>query len=126
MIRQRVRRATNLVKTTLNSVSLKTKDIDTVLLTGQSSIIPCFQQAICGLFSDLQPELQDPDMPLKSSVAAGAAWAAMENAHGHIKLHRLNRTSYRYGIEGTWVNTPSPPFVELIPMDSIFGESKNN
>lgn len=124
MIRQRVRRATNLVKTTLNSVSLKTKDIDTVLLTGQSSIIPCFQQAVRGLFSDLKSELQDPDMPLKSSVAAGAAWAAMENAHGRIKLHRLNRTSYRYGIEGTWVSGQSPPFVELIPMSSVFGESK--
>jgi molecular chaperone DnaK (HSP70) len=126
MIAGRVDRAAHLVTSTLESLSLSPQDIGTVLLTGQSSQIPCFQRAIRKIFSHLPPEMQNTTMPLKESVAAGAAWAAMAQATNHVKLGRLDRTSYRYGIDGSWTSEASKGFVELIPLNSIFGQRKEH
>jgi molecular chaperone DnaK (HSP70) len=114
MLTGKVRRAQELVGVTLGCADLKQEDIDTVLITGQSSRIQAIREAIEEMFPGriAAPE----DCPLKESVALGAAWAAELLARNldesGFRVQPMDHTSYRYGFEDTRLGKRE--FVEVI------------
>ena len=123
-IDNRMQRAKKFVLNCIKAANLEAKDINYLLLTGQSSRVPAVKKILKEILPSPTEFIDNHE--IKTCVAKGAAWTSYHRRlASNFKINSLEKTSYRYGYITS--RFPDEVFNELIdngiPFKDAIGEA---